>query len=133
MKSAIQAFVDRFDSIIEGTFEDDLVGIMSLSELCAALKNIMRDHIYSHVEIAYREQTAQTVIAGLLSTIVHELQKRPNGPLARSTYRAAPSQKDDKARKLSENYQLAQRATDYVAGMTDGYALTQYQRISGMM
>lgn len=132
MKSAIGAFLDNYSSIMEGSFTGDLVGAMAMSDLCAALKKIMADHIYSHIEIAHREQTARNVIAGLLSAVIDELQDRPEGPLARSIYRAAPSHKGESV-TVSENYKIAQRAADYVAGMTDGHALNQYQRISGML
>jgi dGTPase len=133
MKSAIEAFLDNFDEIMAGGFDDDLVGAMSMSDLCDALKGIMKKYVYSHIEIANREQTARRVIGGLLSAIMEELQDRPADPLAVATYRAAPTHAHERNRlNLSSNYQLSQRAADYVAGMTDGHALSQYQRISGM-
>lgn len=131
MKSVIAAFLDKYDQIMEGKFTNDLVGVMSMKDLHSALTQIMRAHVYSHVEIADREQTARNVIAGLLSAVIDELQDRPDGPLARSTYRAAPAHRDE-SDSVSENYKIAQRACDYVAGMTDGHALAQFQRISGM-
>jgi len=131
MKSVIRAFVKKYDQIMEGTFTGDLVGAMSMKDLHVALTQIMRDHVYSHIEIADREQTARNVIAGLLSAIVEELQDRPEDALARSIYRAAPLHRGESV-SVSENYKIAQRACDYVSGMTDGHALAQYQRISGM-
>jgi dGTPase len=131
VKSAIRAFLDHFEPIMKGSFPKDLTGTMSMSDLCEALRGIMEQHVYSHVEIAHREQTARSVIGGLLSAIVEELQDRPNGALAKSTYREAHRHQGEPD-NVSDNYRIAQRATDYVAGMTDGYALAQYQRISGM-
>jgi dGTP triphosphohydrolase len=132
MKSAIQAFIDNFTPIMAGNFRKDLFGVMSMSDLGAALQGIMKDYIYSHIEIAHREQTARSVIDGLLSTIFYEMQDRPDGPLAKSTYGPAHLH-DGEIPNLGANYQLALRATDYVSGMTDGHALAQYQRISGML
>ncbi len=132
MKSAIEAFLNNFDKIMTGRFEEDLVGAMSMNDLCDALRTIMSKYVYSHIEIANREQTARHVIAGLLSAIVEELQERPTGPLALSAYRAAPLHKREDPSSVSANYALSQRAADYVAGMTDGHALAQFQRISGM-
>ncbi len=132
MKSAIEAFSFNFEKIMSGEFDGDLVGAMSMTDLCNALQEIMKTHVYSHVEIANREQTARNVIAGLLSAIMEELQERPKESLSESTYRAAPHHKGEKVPALAANYELGQRATDYVAGMTDGHALAQYQRISGM-
>jgi len=133
MKSAIESFLQNFVSIMDGEFEYDLVGAMVMSDLCSALKEILRKYVHSHVEIAHREQTARSVIAGLLSAIVEELQDRPSGPLSVSTYREAPVHSQEKGLAISNaNYSLSLRAADYVAGMTDGHALAQYQRISGM-
>lgn len=131
MKSVINAFEQQYGKIMEGTFDGDLVGAMSMNDLHEALTRVMRDHVYSHIEIADREQTARNVIAGLLSAIVEELQDRPEGALARSTYRPPPLHSGESA-SASENYKIAQRACDYVSGMTDGHALAQFQRISGM-
>lgn len=131
-KSAINAFLDNFEPIMAGNFSEDLFGVMSMSDLGRALQGIMKDHIYSHIEIAHREQTARSVIDGLLSTIFYEMQDRPEGSLARSIYRAAPVHPGE-SDNLGDNYKLALRATDYVSGMTDGHALAQYQRISGML
>jgi len=132
MKSAIEAFIENFEPIMRGDFQKDLVEAMELGDLCTALKGIMIDHVYPHIEIAHREQTARNVLEGLLSTIIDELQDRPDGSLAKSIYRAAPANSSEPG-NLSANYQLAQRATDYVSGMTDGHALAQFQRISGML
>jgi dGTPase len=131
MKSVINAFLDSYSAIMKGTFQYDLVSVMSMKDLHEALTKIMSDNVYSHIEIADREQTARNVVAGLLSAIIEELQDRPDGPLARSTYRPARAHKGE-SDDVSENYRIAQRAADYVAGMTDGHALAQYQRISGM-
>lgn len=131
MKSAIGAFLDNFESIMDGAFSKDLVGAMSMSDLCEALKAVMVQHVYSHIEIAYREQTAWSVISGLLSAIIDELQDRPNGPLATATYREAPPHQSER-NNVSDNYRIALRATDYISGMTDGFALAQFQRLSGM-
>jgi dGTPase len=132
MKSAIAEFLDSFERIMDGTFEDDLVGKMSMRDLCYALKSIMTKYVYSHIEIAHREQTARNVIAGLLAAIVEELQDRPTGALALSAYRVPPTHEREDEMRVTANYALSQRAADYVAGMTDGHALVQYQRISGM-
>ena len=90
MKSAIAEFLDSFERIMDGTFEDDLVGKMSMRDLCAALRSIMTKYVYSPSGITHREQTARNVVAGLLAAIVEELQDRPSGALALSAYRVAP-------------------------------------------
>lgn len=130
-KSCIEVFVSHSAQILDGTFDGELVAKMNMSDLCSALKDIMRVGVYPHVEIAHREQAARTVIHGLLNAIMDELVDRPSGPLARRVYKEAVRHPDDLT-GLSDNYIRALRATDYVSGMTDGFALQQYQRIAGV-
>ena len=130
MKSAIEAFSKNFDLIMQQKLNKDLAGVMSMRDLCSELKDIMTQHVYPHLEIAQREQTARSVIAGLLEAVMGEVQERPKGPLASFTYRGAPKHASDC--QVSENYQIAFRAVDYVAGMTDGHALAHFHRIVGI-
>ncbi len=136
-KSAIQSFHDNFSSIMNGSFAEDLAGTMSMSDLCKTLRGIMERHVYPSVEIAHREQTARSVISGLLSTIMDVIRNSKQSALATSTYREARRHATDTESlgdsfRLGDAYRLALRATDYISGMTDGFALTQYQRIFGM-
>jgi dGTP triphosphohydrolase len=130
MKSAIEAFCGKFGLIMKGTFDGDLVGAMSMCDLCEGLKNILSEHVLSHVEIAQREQTAHRVIDGLLGAITDELHTRPEHPLAKYTYR--PSRENPNDRECSAPYSTAMRAVDYVSGLSDAHAITHYQRIFGM-
>lgn len=130
-KSAIECFVNNSDSIVNGIFDDELVERMSIAHLCRSLKAVMKSGVYSHVEIAHREQASQRVIHGILDVIVSELKTNPNGALAQSVYTKAPKNPRDHNRS-SKDYKIALRMTDYVSGMTDGFALAQYQRMNAM-
>ena len=41
VKSALEAFMTHVDDIMEGIFDDDLVSVMELADLCLALKRTM--------------------------------------------------------------------------------------------
>lgn len=130
-QSAIECFIAKSDVILAGEFDSSIVEKMDLSYLCEALKLVMHQAVYSHIEIAHREQAAAKVIHGLLDGIATELQKNPDGTLANRVYVAAPRNPRD-CSDTSDYYNLAFRMTDYVSGMTDAFALTEYQRINAM-
>ena len=129
-QSAIECFIQNSEAIVVGGFDAEIVETMKLSGLCKALKKVMKDTVYPHLEIAHREQASAKVIHGLLNGIFEELMCAPKGTLAKKVYVKAPSNPRDV--KVSEGYQYALRMTDYVAGMTDAFALSEYQRMNAM-
>lgn len=137
-KSAIEYFLDKIEEILDGTFDGSIVEIneknasgMKLAHLCTALKKVMEAGVYSHLEIITREQPTRKVIHSLLDAIDAELFNNPKGALAQKVYTLAPSNPCDR-KDVSANYVRAMRMTDYVSGMTDAFALAEYQRINGM-
>lgn len=131
VKESIGCFVQNADSILAGEFDGHLVENMPMQDLYKALSRVMEREVYSHVEIAHREQASRKVIHSLLDTVVDEIRNRPTGSLAQRVYKTAPRNPGDPT-DLSEAYEIALRATDYISGMTDGFALRQYQRLSAM-
>lgn len=130
IKSAIECFITNSEAIINGQFDGEIVGVMGFSGLCKAFKTVMREEVYPHLEIAHREQASGNIIHGLLAGIFEELIRNPKGTLAKKVYVQAPSNPIDV--KVSEGYQYALRMTDYVSGMTDAFALSEYQRMNAM-
>jgi dGTPase len=130
-KSAIECFIQNSSAIVGGEFDAEIVQKMKLSGLCKALKAVMYEAVYSHLEIAHREQASAKVIHGLLDAIMSEFKRAPEGTLANKVYVPAPRNSRD-ASDTSKDYQIALRMTDYVSGMTDAFALAEYQRINAM-
>lgn len=130
-KSAIECFIENSKAIVGGEFDAEIVQKMGLASLCKALKAVMYEAVYSHLEIAHREQASAKVIHGLLDAIIAELKRAPEGTLAKKVYVSAPRNFRD-ASDTSADYQIALRMTDYVSGMTDAFALSEYQRINAM-
>lgn len=132
-QSAIECFIQNSEAIVNGEFDASIVELqgMKLAPLCTALKEVMYRAVYSHLEIAHREQAASKVIHGLLDAIIAEFRHAPDGTLSKKVYVSAPRNPRD-SNDASESYSLALRMTDYVSGMTDAFALADYQRINAM-
>ncbi|HMN45840.1 MAG TPA: deoxyguanosinetriphosphate triphosphohydrolase [Povalibacter sp.] len=83
------------------------------------LKRHLRDHVYRHYRVLRMTNKANTVISGLFETFF----KRPE---------LLPTEHFESARDLESQAGEAGRAravADYIAGMTDRYAITEYERL----
>lgn len=83
------------------------------------LKRHLRDHVYRHYRVLRMTNKANTVVQGLFETFF----KRPE---------LLPTEHAESARDLESQAGEMGRAravADYIAGMTDRYAITEYERL----
>ena len=83
------------------------------------LKHFLRDRLYRHYRVRRMTRKAQAVVTDLFSAFMEDLLLMPD------EHRAA-------AKRLEEERGAAGRAravADYVAGMTDRYAISEHERI----
>jgi dGTPase len=83
------------------------------------LKRHLRDHVYRHYRVLRMTNKAGTVVRGLFDTFF----KRPE---------LLPSEHAESARDMDAQAGDAGRAravADYIAGMTDRYAIVEYERL----
>jgi dGTPase len=82
----------------------------------AALKAFLRDHMYRHPHVAALRDPSKLVVAGLFAALHADPGAMPADWAA-----ATPADEPGRARHVA----------DFIAGMTDRYALKQYQRLVG--
>jgi dGTPase len=83
------------------------------------LKRHLRDHVYRHYRVLRMTNKAHTVIRGMFDTFF----SRPE---------LLPSEHSEAARDMESQSGEAGRAravADYIAGMTDRYAIVEYERL----
>jgi dGTPase len=83
------------------------------------LKNHLRDHLYRHYRVQRMTRKARAVVSDLFSVFMEDLLLLPD------EHRAA-------AQRMEGGQGAAGRAravADYVAGMTDRYAIGEHERI----
>lgn len=137
---AIKNFVENYDAINSGTFNEELIEV-DKNKVDERLKKFCEENIFPQKEIQSLELSGDSVISGLLdyyvNFIFHEnknYRKRAVGLISNSIKRAAFFENNlgvnGKFDDLN-NYYKFRVIVDFITGMTDQYALSYYQRLSG--
>ncbi|MBX2980929.1 MAG: dNTP triphosphohydrolase [Flavobacteriales bacterium] len=139
IESVIKEFMDSYEEIMDGKYQDELLARCEHCELKAALDEVLI-RVLKHRRIINIELAGWNVITGLLEEYVPASLTKDFCPDSKSRegrlYRTISSS----YRHLFENYKnypndtyrKLQLVTDFVSGMTDTYALDLYQRLRGI-
>jgi len=134
--SCVDAFVQNYEALLAGDFSKSLTKAMSLSKLCKSLQGFAVEHVYPNRETVIIERRGRSVIHGLMDVLWEELTSErrigePSKLLAKllSPARANPGDADF---AVGDDYRLAIRAADYVAGMTDTFAVNLHSSLLGV-
>lgn len=140
MVSAVKkSFLENYDSIMEGTFEHDLMNRSDAFKFCEELKNFDRANGYNHKSVLSLELQGYNTLKNIMDILwaaiidredVGNLKKKRKNPLSAYVYgRISENYRrifEDENKKLPLRYKEAQLLTDMVSGMTDSYALSFY-------
>ncbi len=141
--TAVRTFIDHLQEIDCGTFNREL---LEEDPLCNALGNFELEQIFHTAEIARAEITGTTVLCGILDKTLHLLIEKQDWRveklisismqrLAEAEYKAIhPEIPADKAIDILhlDRYSQLRLVVDWVAGMTDKYALDTYRFLCGL-
>lgn len=146
MYVACWRFSKSYDSILQGTFEYDMFYNNNHSLTVKMLKNAMSEFVFNSHLIIEPEISAKTILDFLLDRFVPAVVRLDN-------YEAMTTQHKKIITLISSNYiddyfkaeavdgitneaELLYRriliATDFISGMTDGYAKMLYKKMSGL-
>ena len=157
---AANRYVDNHYSVFSGDFDGSLLdGCDKYNLATETLRLLSVDNVFNHAEVENLELKGYAVISGLLEiyspliklsfsefkTLVqsnrlknHPIETRLFHKLSskhKNTYFSVVSDLYDvespsKAQKLTEIYHRSRLVIDYISGMTDGFALEEYQNLS---
>lgn len=126
-----EAFWKYHDDICIGIHNNDIMGSLdySLSNQLKIISKVSRDKIYNHSTVLEKEIAGYKVIAGLLEEFVPAAIEEKKSHYNEKLLRLMPSQ-----HQLTEGsiYEKVQSVLDFVAGMTDLYAVELYRKIKGI-
>ena len=125
---AIDVFKDNYQGIMEGVFDSELTDkIDSVGHLEGKIKkaNIA---LYNQKPVVEIEITGYKIISGLLE-IYLDAQYNPKNSLNKKILQMLPDQFVAKAG--DSDYHKIMKTVDYIARMSDSYALNLYRRLSG--
>ena len=129
-------FMDLEDDILAGRFDAELLARIPAAAALRTIKASAVEHIYYAPEVVQVGTAGFRVLAGLLEAFVAAMRERAErGDKASSRSRmllhllpssggAEPPSDDPYTQLLT--------VTDFVAGMTDSYALSLYRKITGI-
>ena len=97
-----------------------LVGMSrSMEKRHQALKKFLRKSLYQHERVLTMTETARRVVTGLFDCYMNDVRAMPHEHANKASSMESESGDAGRARAVA----------DYVAGMTDRYALSAYQRL----
>lgn len=135
----VTAFEENYDSIMEGTLQNEIIDISNAFDIRQTYKKL-QTKVFDCKDILKKEIAGWKAIYGLLKIFCDEAKspKFASGGNTRESrfYRIISSSH----RKVFENieeykneeYKKLQLIVDFVSGMTDSYAISLYQELSGI-
>lgn len=135
VEAVLDEFKERYDDIMAGEYEGELVEDCAAWPLIDTLKGIGRDQVYCTSSNLKLELMGRRVICDLMDLFwegaqcipTDELPKTKNfagkaGALLSMNYRRVFQQSVSEQPNVPEAYHRLQLVTDYVCGMTDSFA-----------
>jgi dGTPase len=130
-------FADFEDQISQGTFEGDLLSHTVQASTLQNIQSLCEAKIFHHQERLQAELSGAEILTCLLDNFVSAHLQRENNiddpgriePRNRVLLQLFPIARDN----ASSDYELLLQVTDFIAGMTDSYAVSQFQRLKGLM
>lgn len=135
VEAALGKFLDNLEAITNGDYHYELLKGNLVSE---KLEKICNELIFPKREILQLEVTGHSAISGLLSHYIdfvfnedEHYRKRAIGMISGGVIRSMKIDNSIKEFDKFSSYTKLQIIVDFISGMTDQFALDQYQRISG--
>jgi len=134
---ASKKFLDNIDFIYEGNYNKELI-FDDESGLAKRFQDFCKKHILPNREILSLEMTGHSVLSGLLKFYTDFLfhdepkyRKKAQGMLSNSIVRASLLENSKTDFENLNDYYKLRVIVDYISGMTDQFALNQFQKLSG--
>lgn len=146
LSGVVDAFIDNYDAIMAGTFKKELIAVTPGSLIMDALGDIAYRHAFISEPILKLEVAADAIFDFLLGSLVHALlyydtdewNERATAVdhkivgLISSSFMQTYRIYSDGLKEETKLYLRLVLATDYVSGMTDGYAKRLYRELRGI-
>jgi dGTPase len=143
----VNSFKENYNDIMNCKFNDELIYISKAKDLANYLKKLARREVFSNKEVLTLELVGDRVITDLLSLFVNAVTNVETGEKTKT--------KNEKlVHLISKNFRHIQKidadgkpsiefkdlnlyhrlmlVTDFISGMTDGYAVNLHQELLGV-
>ncbi len=137
LESAAAVFLENEDAILKGEFDDELLDQSPVAIPLQAILKLAKETIYNARPALEIETAGFEVLGGLLALFTNAVEA--GAGLARKTTREAMLLKLLPAQFLGHGgqpdpdpYVRLLQVADFVAGMTDSYAVDMYRKLKGI-
>lgn len=139
ISSIIEAFNSKYELIMTGTLEDEIIDVSNAADIRAAYKKLQYK-VFDDKNILKKEIAGWEAIYGLLKIMV-KASRSPKFKAEGNTYESriykliSSSHRFvyEKVEKYENvEYKKLQMITDFISGMTDTYAINLYQELKGI-
>lgn len=126
------AFIENEEALLAGTLEKDLLACLPPEEqqLIDKINDYSVKYIYNYKSVVEVEIAGYNLIGGLLKEFVHAVL-HPNTSKSKKILQLIPQQFPI-AKDINLLYADLQSVVDFIAGMTDLYAIDLYRKITGI-
>ena len=125
---AMQVFKDNYEDIMNGEFDAELTDLIKSVDLLEGSIKKSNIFLYNRKPVVEIELAGYQVIYGLLEQFM-QIHLNPDHILSKKLKTILPEQFHYS--ESDSNYCKLMRIVDFIARMTDGYALSLYRRLSG--
>lgn len=135
VREVVEAFGKNYEKLMTASFDEELSAHVERAKEFRAFKTLAKSKVYRAPPVIEVEACGFEVIAGLLGAFVDAIETkagtRTSGKeRARTLVTLMPPTSSDPS--ALDAYDRMLLATDFVAGMTDSFAVELYQRIRGI-
>ncbi|SCY02791.1 deoxyguanosinetriphosphate triphosphohydrolase [Thiohalorhabdus denitrificans] len=139
------AFLEREEEILAGRFDRELKELIPSAEAMAEIERTSFERIYNAKGVLEIDAAGFGVLGGLLETFFGPVRETAEAERAgrlreasahsRTVAQLVPEQflyDGVTGERLTDPYLLLLNLTDFVSGMTDGYAVSLYKKLTGI-
>jgi len=130
-----EAFLAHENEILNGTFEQELIGSIPTQKTLKQIEKISVEKIYSFRTVVEREAVGYEVLGGLLDIFVSALLDAPSTQRSHRTktiVKLFPQQFELPPSGENNFYERLLQITDFISGMTDSFAVSLYRKLKGI-
>ncbi len=125
---SIEVFKNNYQAIMNGDFDQEITDIIPSADIVEGPIKEANIYLYNRKPVIEIEVAGYQVISGLLEKFM-DVQLHPKNGMNKKMKQLLPEQFH--AKESDSNYEKIMKAVDFVARMTDSYALNLYRRLSG--
>ena len=127
------AFMDHEEELLDGSLDRPLIDFLPPREfeLIKRIDSFSVQHIYNHRSVVEIEIAGYTVIGGMLEEFIGAVLD-PGAPKSKKLLQLIPRQYVITGERGRLYYDIQSEMVDFIAGMTDLYAVDLYRKITGM-